>query len=103
MTEKSDVYSFGVVLAELLTGKKALSFDRPEKDRNLAMYFVNGVNEDCLIDLDDVLVKDGDYEQIKEVALVAKRCLRVEGKTRPSMKEVARELEGLRFATEKHQ
>lgn len=30
LTDKSDVYSFGVVLAELLTGKKAISFDRPE-------------------------------------------------------------------------
>ena len=39
LTEKSDVYSFGVVMAELLTGKKALSFDRPENDRNLAFIF----------------------------------------------------------------
>uniref|UniRef100_A0A2N9J4Q7 Protein kinase domain-containing protein n=1 Tax=Fagus sylvatica TaxID=28930 RepID=A0A2N9J4Q7_FAGSY len=37
LTEKSDVYSFGVLLAELLTGKKALSFDRPEEERNLAI------------------------------------------------------------------
>ncbi|KAI8013113.1 Wall-associated receptor kinase 3 [Camellia lanceoleosa] len=28
LTVKSDVYSFGVVLVELITGKKALSFDR---------------------------------------------------------------------------
>jgi serine/threonine protein kinase len=41
LTEKSDVYSFGVVMAELLTGNEALSFDRPENDRNLAMYFVS--------------------------------------------------------------
>ncbi|KAL7262999.1 hypothetical protein ACSBR1_001211 [Camellia fascicularis] len=38
LTERSDVYSFGVVLLELLTGKKAISFDKFEADRNLAMY-----------------------------------------------------------------
>jgi serine/threonine protein kinase len=36
LTEKSDVYSFGVVMAELLTGRMAVSFDMPESDRNLA-------------------------------------------------------------------
>ena len=36
LTEKSDVYSFGVVLVELLTGKMALSFDRPKEERSLA-------------------------------------------------------------------
>ncbi|KAL7246074.1 hypothetical protein ACSBR2_001245 [Camellia fascicularis] len=40
LTEKSDVYSFEVVLVELITGKKALSFSRPEDERNLAMYFI---------------------------------------------------------------
>ena len=40
LTEKSDVYSFGVVLVELLTGKMALSFDRLEEERSLAMYFI---------------------------------------------------------------
>ena len=37
LIEKSDVYSFGVVLVELLTRKKALSFDRPEGERSLAI------------------------------------------------------------------
>ena len=34
LTKKSDVYSFGVLLAELLTGMKAQSFERPEEQRN---------------------------------------------------------------------
>ena len=45
LTEKSNVYSFGVLPTELLTGKKVLSFDRPEAKINLAMHFVLAMKE----------------------------------------------------------
>ncbi|KAF3943506.1 hypothetical protein CMV_029944, partial [Castanea mollissima] len=97
LTEKSDVYSFGVVMAELLTGKKALSFDRPEIDRNLATSFVSAIKEDRLLQIVEVhIVNVGNIEQLKEVANLAKRCLRLRGDDRPSMKEVAAELERLK-------
>ncbi|THF94130.1 hypothetical protein TEA_011712 [Camellia sinensis var. sinensis] len=96
LTEKSDVYSFGVVLVELITGKKALSFNRPEEERNLAMYFITCMNNDCLNQIiDEHMVIEGNTEELKEVANLAKRCLRVKGEERPYMKEVAMELEGL--------
>ncbi|CAL5386768.1 unnamed protein product [Camellia sinensis] len=96
LTEKSDVYSFGVVLVELITGKKALSFDRPEEERCLAMYFISCMNNDCLNQIiDEHMVIEGNIEELKEVANLAKRCLRVKGEERPYMKEVAMELEGL--------
>ncbi|KAA8546579.1 hypothetical protein F0562_002682 [Nyssa sinensis] len=102
LTEKSDVYSFGVLLAELLTGEKALSFVRPEKDRNLATYFDSSMEEGRLFQiLDHRPVNEGKLEQLKEVAELARRCLRVKGEERPTMKEVAMELEGLRVM-EKH-
>ncbi|KAM7514805.1 hypothetical protein LguiA_004388 [Lonicera macranthoides] len=102
LTKKSDVYSFGVVLAELLTRKEAYSFIRPEEDRNLATYFISSVKEDRLVEiLDDKLVKDGNIEQLKEVAMLVKRCLNVKGEERPTMEEVAIELEGHR-AISKH-
>ncbi|KAM1573391.1 hypothetical protein FF1_043244 [Malus domestica] len=97
LTEKSDVYSFGVVLVELLTRKKALSFDKPEEERNLAKYFLSALKDDRLLQvLDDCIVTEANVEQLKEVSNLAKRCLRVKGEERPTMKEVAMELEGLR-------
>ncbi|XP_031273745.1 putative wall-associated receptor kinase-like 16 [Pistacia vera] len=98
LTEKSDVYSFGVVLAELLTGKKALLFDRPEEQRSLVMYFLTSLQEGCLFEiLENYIVNDGNEEQLKEVAELAKICLKVKGEERPTMREVAMELDGLRM------
>ncbi|KAL5577774.1 hypothetical protein UlMin_019473 [Ulmus minor] len=103
LTEKSDVYSFGVVLAELLTGKRALVFDRSEGACNLALSFVSLMEDDQLLQLiDDAIVDETDMEAIKEVANLTKRCLSLKGEDRPTMKEVAMELEGLRV-TRKHQ
>ncbi|WRX30651.1 Protein kinase domain - like 10, partial [Theobroma cacao] len=102
LTEKGDVYSFGVVLAELLTGKQALAFDRPEKERNLAMVFVSSMKEDQLLEiLDGRIANKRNIQQIQQVAELAKRCLSVRGEERPTMKEVATALEGLRVV-EKH-
>ncbi|KAF5450683.1 hypothetical protein F2P56_031013 [Juglans regia] len=104
LTKKSDVYSFGVAVAELLTGKKALSFDRPESDRNLAVIFCSAVKEDRLHQiLDDHIVSDGNINEINEVAKLVMQCLSVRGEDRPNMKKVAMELEGLRSMDQKHQ
>ncbi|KAF7816781.1 putative wall-associated receptor kinase-like 16 [Senna tora] len=102
LNEKSDVYSFGVVLVELLTGNKAVEFNRPEQ-KNLAMYFVSSMKEDNLWEILDrqMLEQKKNAEQVKKVALLARKCLRVVGEERPTMKEVAMELDGL-IAMENH-
>ncbi|GMP46958.1 hypothetical protein CsSME_00014918 [Camellia sinensis var. sinensis] len=95
LTVKSDVYSFRVLLVELITEKKALSFDRPEEERCLAMYFISCMNSDYLNQIiDEHMVIEGNTEEFKEVTNLAKRCLRVKGVERPYMNE-AMELEGL--------
>nr|POF09524.1 putative wall-associated receptor kinase-like 16 [Quercus suber] len=102
LTEKSDVYSFGVVLVELLTGKKALSFDRPEDERSLATYFLSFSKDNRLFEvLEKHIANEGNVEQLKEVANLAKMCLRLKGEDRPTMKEIATKLEDL-TKMEKH-
>lgn len=101
LTEKSDVYSFGVVLVEILTGKKVICFERPEDERGLAMHFLSSLKRGRLFEIvEKGLVKEeetaGNREQVEEVARLAKRCLNVNAEERPTMKEVAMELEGLR-------
>ncbi|XP_077231889.1 uncharacterized protein LOC143864935 [Tasmannia lanceolata] len=97
LTEKSDVYSFGVVLLELLTGEKAFSQDRPENERNLAMYFISSMNENRLFQiLENRIVDEGVIEKLYAVANLARRCLTLKGEDRPTMKDVVAELNGLR-------
>ncbi|ONI11232.1 hypothetical protein PRUPE_4G094200 [Prunus persica] len=98
LTEKSDVYSFGVVLAELLTSKVAFSYDRPESERSLARMFVCAVEEERLNHiLDGDIVSEGNIETVRNVARLAKMCLKLKGEERPTMREVATELEGMRI------
>lgn len=103
LTEKSDVYSFGVVLAELLTGKKPISMDRSQEERNLATYFIMSMKENRLFQvLEPRVVREGALEQLQAIAELVKRCLQLSSEDRPTMKEVSMELEGLRKFTNRH-
>lgn len=95
-TGKSDVYSFGVVLVELLTGEKAISVARVEEGRGLAMHFLHTMGEDQLFDIvDGRVVKEGKREDIEAMAEIARKCLHLNGKSRPTMKEVSRDLDAI--------
>ncbi|KAK2987289.1 hypothetical protein RJ640_024652 [Escallonia rubra] len=96
-TDKSDVYSFGVVLIELLTGQKPISSTKSEEARRLATQFIMAMKETCLYDILDARVaKEGSKEEVMRVANLAKRCLNLNGRKRPTMKEVATELEDIK-------
>ncbi|KDO36626.1 hypothetical protein CISIN_1g038707mg, partial [Citrus sinensis] len=96
-TEKSDVYSFGVVLVEILTGQKPIRAINTDEDKSLVGYFLQAINENRLFEaLDARVLKEAKKEEIMTVATLAKRCLNLNGKMRPTMKEVTNELGGIR-------
>lgn len=97
LTDKSDVYSFGVVLLELLTSQKAIDFNRAEDDVNLAVYVRRMVEEERLMETVDPVLKEKaselELETMKALAFLAVGCLEEQRQNRPSMKEVAEEIE----------
>ncbi|KAF5769550.1 putative protein kinase RLK-Pelle-WAK family [Helianthus annuus] len=98
-TEKSDVYSFGVVLLELFTREKPISLTRFGEHRNLATYFIFSMDEGRAMSIfDPVVVNEDSKGLVLEIANLAMRCLNSNGKHRPTMKEVAMELEGMRMS-----
>ncbi|KAH6781211.1 hypothetical protein C2S52_000025 [Perilla frutescens var. hirtella] len=96
-TEKSDVYSFGVVLVELLTGQRPISLDKTEDERSLATRFLTSMEGNFLDTILDSQVSKG---EVILVARLAQRCLNLKGKMRPTMKEVATELENFRMSSQ---
>uniref|UniRef100_A0A8R7QUI4 Protein kinase domain-containing protein n=2 Tax=Triticum urartu TaxID=4572 RepID=A0A8R7QUI4_TRIUA len=97
LTDKSDVYSFGVVLLELLTRKKVLCFDGPEEDRSLVSRFTTVVKADQHDKLlDDQVRTEMGPEALEEVTHLVMHCVGMIREERPSMKQVAEELEALR-------
>ncbi|KAM3289661.1 wall-associated receptor kinase-like 20 [Capsicum chacoense] len=97
LTDKSDVYSFGVVLLELLTSQKAIDFDRAQDDVNLAVYVQRLVEEEKIMDAVDPALKERassvELETMKALGFLAVSCLEEKRQRRPSMKEVAEEIE----------
>ncbi|KAK8918807.1 Wall-associated receptor kinase 2 [Platanthera zijinensis] len=97
LTEKSDVYSFGVVLAEMLTGLTPLSGERPPEEKNLAIFFLLKMKDGKLQEILEPRVRtEGGRLQVEAVADLARRCMRLKGEERPSMREVVAEIERAR-------
>nr|GFA76007.1 wall-associated receptor kinase-like 8 [Tanacetum cinerariifolium] len=63
--------------------------------RSLATLILS-IDERLVLENVDNRVLDGPKEQLIAVAKLAKRCLNLNGKLRPTMKEVATELERIR-------
>lgn len=97
LSDRSDVYSFGVVLVEIITAMKAVDFARAPSEVNLAQLAVDRIGRGCVDDIVDPYLdphRDGwTLSSIHKVAELAFRCLAFHSEMRPSMTEVADELE----------
>lgn len=102
LSDKSDVYSFGVVLIEIITALKAVDFSRPQHEVNLANLAVDRIGKGCLDELIDPFLEPQNdpwiLSTIHKVAELAFRCLAFHRDMRPSMMEVAIELEQIRLS-----
>ncbi|KAL8150651.1 LOW QUALITY PROTEIN: hypothetical protein V2J09_020459 [Rumex salicifolius] len=90
-SEKSDVY--GVVLLELLTSKKPIYTDSSTEIRSLATEFLNLMETSNSNDQLYDIVEHNTEKEIAALARLIKQCLSLNGKRRPTMKEVKIALE----------
>ena len=78
-----------------------MSAIRAAEGRGLAAHFLHSMEENQLFNiLDARVIKEGTKEEILAIAELSRRCLHPNGKRRPTMKEVAVELEGIRLLEE---
>ncbi|KAG6507191.1 putative wall-associated receptor kinase-like 16 [Zingiber officinale] len=98
LTEKSDVYSFGVILAELLTGRAAIPYQKNNEVRHLVMDFLGSLKEKSLHEILDptIVLNEAKEEIVERMAKLVEMCLKLNGNERPTMKEVEDALEAMR-------
>ncbi|KAI3856639.1 hypothetical protein MKX03_019636 [Papaver bracteatum] len=99
LSDRSDVYSFGVVLIEILSGLKVVDFTRQPNEVNLANFAMEKIRMCCLDEIIDPFLEQHKNawtsSSMHKVGELAFRCLAFHSETRPSMMEVAAELENI--------
>nr|WIL59857.1 nodulation protein [Melilotus officinalis] len=96
-TAKSDVYSFGVVLLEILSGRRVVDKNRPQRQQNLVEWakpYISNKRKILRV-LDSRLEGQYEIEDAYKVATLSLQCLATEAKLRPNMDEVVTNLEQL--------
>ncbi|KAH9310901.1 hypothetical protein KI387_025936, partial [Taxus chinensis] len=94
LTTKSDVYSFGVLLLEILSGRKAIDMQYEEGSGNIVEWAVPLIKSGQIeLILDPDLEPPLNFEALFRIAKVAYKCVKMQGKNRPSMDRVTTQLE----------
>ncbi|GJX16230.1 wall-associated receptor kinase-like protein 2 [Tanacetum coccineum] len=80
-----------------LQGERPISLTRFGENRSLAAHFMLAMEEGRVMSIfDTMVIKEGTRDELLAVANLAMRCLNSNGKNRPTMKEVAVDLETIR-------
>ncbi|GFY86470.1 similar to WALL ASSOCIATED KINASE (WAK)-LIKE 10 [Actinidia rufa] len=99
LEKATDHYHENRILGQGGQGQKPICFTRSEENRSLATYFIQSMEENRILEiLDPQIRKDSRREEMIAVAHLGKRCLHLNGKKRPTMREVAIELEGIKMS-----
>lgn len=102
LSDKSDVYSFGVVLVEIISAQKVVDFSRSQSEVNLAALAIDRIGKGHLDEIIDPFLNPNrdawTLTSIHKVAELAFSCLAFHRDMRPSMMEVAAELELIRLS-----
>ncbi|KAL6012459.1 Wall-associated receptor kinase-like 14 [Asimina triloba] len=102
LSDKSDVYSFGVVLVEIITAMKVVDFSRMHEEVNLAALAIDRIGRGYVDEIIDPYLEPNrdpwTLSSIHKVAELAFRCLAYHRDMRPSMMEVAAELERIKIS-----
>ncbi|KAK0605252.1 hypothetical protein LWI29_024647 [Acer saccharum] len=87
---KSDVYSFGVVLLELLMGLKVNDPEHPCREQNLVDWLKPILSQETKLKTVMDAQMEGQYPSgaALQAAQLSLRCLELDPRSRPSMKEV---------------
>ncbi|KAF5726098.1 putative Protein kinase APK1B chloroplast precursor [Tripterygium wilfordii] len=98
LTSMSDVYSFGVVLLELLTGRRSVDKNRPQREQILTEWARPMLNDPRKLNriMDPRL--EGQYSETgaRKAARLAYQCLSLRPKHRPMMSTVVKTLDILK-------
>ncbi|KAF1896921.1 hypothetical protein Lal_00034622 [Lupinus albus] len=104
LTLKSDIYSFGVVLLELITGHKALDFNRKSGQQNLVAWFRPYFNERRKYSkmVDPRLEGNYPLRSLHHAIAITAMCLQEDANRRPLVSDIVIALEYIASKSNSH-